>query len=205
MLGDKHSALWVSYQKFVLKWRTLSTSLISACTAENLMNAGRDGRWKKDKNGGAGGSSLHWLLVPRVPSLLLKRNLTLCICLSDWDAWPWKRPCRERERCPGPEGWRGRWLPAGARAVSRSTAVNPKLKLPLQTFIADAITQYVIRQEFLVNVMLYCSLLLGSICWCKLYFFDKVPFYRKSIWAKGWELNTVWGRYDLFFSIHYWF
>lgn len=114
-------ALWVSYRKFVLNWRTLSTGLVSACTAENLSNAGRDGRWKKDKSGEAGGSGLHLLLIPRLPSLLLKRNWTFCICHLDYCGWLWMMPCHKWKRCPAPEALaalQGCLLRVRARAVS---------------------------------------------------------------------------------------
>lgn len=119
--GVRHSALWVSYRKFVLNWRTLSTGLVSACTAENLSNAVRDGRWKKDKSGEAGGSGLHLLLIPRLPSLLLKRNWTFCICHLDCCGWLWMTPCHKWKRCPAPEALaalQGCLLRVRARAVS---------------------------------------------------------------------------------------
>lgn len=119
--GVRHSALWVSYQKFVPNWRTLSTGLVSVCTAENLSNAGSNGQWKKDKSGEAGGSGLHLLLIPRLPSLLLKRNWTFCICHLDCRGWLWMRPCHKWKRCPAPEALaalQGCLLRVRARAVS---------------------------------------------------------------------------------------
>lgn len=107
--------------KVVLNRRTLSTGLVSACTTENLSNAGRDGRWKKHKSGEAGGSSLHLLWIPRVPFFLLRRNWTFCICHLDCRGWLWMKPCHKWKRCPVPEGLaalQGCLLRVRARAVS---------------------------------------------------------------------------------------
>lgn len=61
------------------------------------------------------------LLIPQVPSLLLKRNWTFCICHLDCPGWLWMRPCHKWKRCPAPEGLavlQGCLLRVGARAVS---------------------------------------------------------------------------------------
>lgn len=101
----KDTVYW--FNKFLHCWKS-----VKCCEGWTMEK--RQEWWSKQLR-----SSL--LLIPRVPSLLLKRNWTFCICNLDCRGWLWMRPCHKWKRCPAPEGLaalQGCLLRVGARAVS---------------------------------------------------------------------------------------